>query len=65
MRFSLGLRICSIVGLSLCGLVGLAAMQAGNLESALEQQHAALIVIGLLGTVTLVIVRRLASALVR
>ena len=65
MRFSLGLRICSIVGLSFCSLVGLAAMQAGNLEGALEQQRTALIVIGLLGTVTLVIVRRLSSALVR
>src|SRR5204862_320799 len=65
MRFSLGLRICSVVGLSFCGLVGIAAMQAGNLESALEQQRAALIVIGLLGTVTLVIVRRLSSALVQ
>src|SRR5712691_1720354 len=65
MRFSLGLRICGIVGLSFCSLVGLAAMQAGNLAGALEQQRTALIVIGLLGTVTLVIVRRLSSALVR
>jgi methyl-accepting chemotaxis protein len=65
MRFSLGLRISGIVGLSFCGLVGPAAMQAGNIESALEQQRTALIVIGLLGTVTLVMARRLSSALVQ
>ena len=39
MRFSIGLRIYSIIGLSFCGLLGLAAMQAGNLADSLKQQR--------------------------
>ncbi|HEY4986816.1 MAG TPA: cache domain-containing protein, partial [Bradyrhizobium sp.] len=38
-RFSIGLRIYSIIGLSFCGLIGLAAMQAGNLADSLKQQR--------------------------
>jgi methyl-accepting chemotaxis protein len=38
-RFSVGLRIYSIIGLSFCGLIGLAAMQAGNLAVSLKQQR--------------------------
>jgi methyl-accepting chemotaxis protein len=38
-RFSVGLRIYSIIGLSFCGLIGLAAMQANNLASSLKQQR--------------------------
>jgi methyl-accepting chemotaxis protein len=38
-RFSIGLRIYSIIGLSFCGLVGLAVMQAGNLADSLKQQR--------------------------
>ncbi|HEY5128189.1 MAG TPA: cache domain-containing protein, partial [Bradyrhizobium sp.] len=38
-RFSLGLRIYSIIGLSFCGLIGLAAMQASNLADSLKQQR--------------------------
>src|SRR5664279_2079679 len=39
MRFSIGLRIYSIIGLSFCGLIGLAVMQAGNLADSLKQQR--------------------------
>ena len=39
MRFSIGLRIYSIIGLSFCGLIGLAVMQAGNLADSLRQQR--------------------------
>jgi methyl-accepting chemotaxis protein len=39
LRFSIGLRIYSIIGLSFCGLVGLAAMQANNLADSLKQQR--------------------------
>jgi methyl-accepting chemotaxis protein len=39
MRFSIGLRIYSIIGLSFCGLIGLAVMQAGNLAASLKQQR--------------------------
>jgi methyl-accepting chemotaxis protein len=38
-RFSVGLRIYSILGLSFCGLIGLAAMQANNLADSLKQQR--------------------------
>jgi methyl-accepting chemotaxis protein len=38
-RFSIGLRIYSIIGLSFCGLVGLAVMQTSNLEDSLKQQR--------------------------
>ena len=38
-RFSIGLRIYSIIGLSFCGLIGLAAMQANNLADSLKQQR--------------------------
>src|SRR5674476_623062 len=38
-RFSVGLRIYSIIGLSFCGLIGLAAMQANNLADSLKQQR--------------------------
>jgi len=38
-RFSVGLRIYSIIGLSFCGLIGLAVMQANNLASSLKQQR--------------------------
>ncbi len=38
-RFSVGLRIYSIIGLSFCGLVGLAWMQASNLADSLKQQR--------------------------
>jgi methyl-accepting chemotaxis protein len=38
-RFSIGLRIYSIIGLSFCGLIGLAIMQAGNLSSSLKEQR--------------------------
>jgi methyl-accepting chemotaxis protein len=38
-RFSIGLRIYSIIGLSFCGLIGLAAMQAANLADSLKQQR--------------------------
>jgi methyl-accepting chemotaxis protein len=38
-RFSIGLRIYSIIGLSFCGLIGLAAMQASNLADSLKQQR--------------------------
>ena len=38
-RFSIKLRIYSIIGLSFCGLIGLAAMQVGNLESSLRDQR--------------------------
>jgi methyl-accepting chemotaxis protein len=39
MRFSIGMRIYSIIGLSFCGLIGLATMQAGNLADSLKQQR--------------------------
>jgi len=39
MRFSIGLRIYSIIGLSFCGLLGLAAMQGSNLADSLKQQR--------------------------
>ncbi len=39
MRFSIGLRIYSIIGLSFCGLIGLAAMQTSNLADSLKQQR--------------------------
>jgi len=39
MRFSIGIRIYSIIGLSFCGLIGLAAMQANNLADSLKQQR--------------------------
>jgi methyl-accepting chemotaxis protein len=38
-RFSVGLRIYSIIGLSFCGLIGLAAMQTSNLADSLRQQR--------------------------
>ena len=38
-RFSVSLRIYSIIGLSFCGLIGLAVMQAGNLKVSLKQQR--------------------------
>ena len=38
-RFSIGLRIYSIIGLSFCSLIGLAAMQANNLADSLKQQR--------------------------
>ena len=38
-RFSIGLRIYSIIGLSFCGLVGLAVMQTSNLADSLKQQR--------------------------
>jgi methyl-accepting chemotaxis protein len=38
-RFSLGLRIYSIIGLSFCGLIGLAVTQSENLASALKEQR--------------------------
>ena len=38
-RFSIGLRIYSIIGLSFCGLIGLAVMQANNLANSLKQQR--------------------------
>ena len=38
-RFSIKLRIYSIIGLSFCGLVGLAAMQTSNLADSLKQQR--------------------------
>ena len=38
-RFSIGLRIYSIIGLSFCGLMGLAAIQASNLAYSLKQQR--------------------------
>lgn len=38
-RFSVGLRIYSIIGLSFCGLVGLAVMQANNLANSLKEQR--------------------------
>ena len=38
-RFSVGLRIYSILGLCFCGLIGLAAMQANNLADSLKQQR--------------------------
>jgi len=40
-RFSIGLRIYSIIGLSFCGLIGLAMMQAGNLADSLREQRQA------------------------
>ena len=39
MRFSIGLRIYSIIGLSFCGLIGMAIMQASNLADSLRQQR--------------------------
>jgi methyl-accepting chemotaxis protein len=39
LRFSIGLRIYSIIGLSFCGLAGLAVMQANNLGDSLKQQR--------------------------
>jgi methyl-accepting chemotaxis protein len=39
MRFSIGLRIYSIIGLSFCGLIGLAAMQTSNLAESLKNQR--------------------------
>jgi methyl-accepting chemotaxis protein len=39
LRFSLSLRIYSIIGLSFCGLIGLAVMQANNLGVSLKQQR--------------------------
>jgi methyl-accepting chemotaxis protein len=39
LRFSIGVRIYSIIGLSFCGLVGLAVMQANNLADSLRQQR--------------------------
>jgi methyl-accepting chemotaxis protein len=38
-RFSVGLRIYSIIGLSFCGLIGLAAMQTINLRDSLKEQR--------------------------
>ena len=38
-RFSIGLRIYSIIGLSFAGLIGLAVMQASNLADSLKQQR--------------------------
>ncbi len=38
-RFSVGLRIYSIIGLSFCGLIGLAVMQANNLANSLKEQR--------------------------
>lgn len=38
-RFSIGLRIYTIIGLSFCGLIGLAVMQASNLAESLKQQR--------------------------
>src|SRR5450631_1824927 len=38
-RFSVGLRIYTIIGLSFCGLIGLAAVQANNLKASLKQQR--------------------------
>ena len=40
-RFTIGLRIYSIIGLSFCGLIGLAAMQTNNLRDSLKQQRQA------------------------
>ena len=39
LRFSIGVRIYSIIGLSFCGLAGLAALQANNLADSLRQQR--------------------------
>jgi len=39
LRFSVGLRIYSIIGLSFCGLIGLAVMQTSNLGNSLKQQR--------------------------
>jgi methyl-accepting chemotaxis protein len=39
LRFSVGLRIYSIIGFSFAGLIGVAAMQAGNLADSLKQQR--------------------------
>jgi methyl-accepting chemotaxis protein len=38
-RFSVSLRIYTIIGLSFCGLIGLAVMQANNLKASLKQQR--------------------------
>jgi hypothetical protein len=38
-RFSIKLRIYSIIGLSFCGLIGLAAVQVDNLASSLREQR--------------------------
>jgi methyl-accepting chemotaxis protein len=38
-RFSIKLRIYSIIGLSFCGLIGLAAVQVSNLASSLREQR--------------------------
>lgn len=39
LRFSVSLRIYTIIGLSFCGLIGLAIMQANNLKASLKQQR--------------------------
>ena len=39
LRFSIKLRIYSIIGLSFCGLIGLAAMQVNNLDNSLRDQR--------------------------
>ena len=39
LRFSVGLRIYSIIGLSFCGLIGLAVMQGSNLADSLKRQR--------------------------
>ena len=39
LRFSIKLRIYSILGLSFCGLIGLAAMQVNNLDGSLRDQR--------------------------
>lgn len=38
-RFSLSLKVYSIIGLSFCGLIGLSAMQTSNLGASLKQQR--------------------------
>lgn len=38
-RFSISLRIYTIIGLSFCGLIGLAVVQAGNLAASLKEQR--------------------------
>src|ERR1035437_278327 len=39
LRFSVSLRIYTIIGLSFCGLIGLAIMHANNLKASLKQQR--------------------------
>jgi methyl-accepting chemotaxis protein len=38
-RFSVSLRIYTIIGLSFCGLIGLAVIEANNLKASLKQQR--------------------------